>query len=423
MDPSAPTASWPTIVLWGIVTFSLLVVVHEGGHFFAARMFGVRVHEFMIGLPGPAIRIRVGDTVYGVTMIPFGGYVRIAGMEPGPEDALLAPALKYAAMQGRIDAVELSHELGIDVARARSMLGMLSDWGSIRPAEDDDSSWIVVPKADEDTDAVALLDHERSLTYRGKRTWQRITMLSMGVVVNLALAVLVFTVVLSVFGVQQPSTIVDPMEDSAAEAAGLEAGDRIVAVDGATVDEWPDVLASISDAEVGSELVLTVERNGEELDLEATMGELDGSAYLGVATRFENVRMSVPDALMQSVQWTGLVFVAIGSLFNPATFSETVQDVRGVVGISVEAASAAQRGALDYAWLVALLSLSLGVLNILPIPPLDGGKIALEVVEKLRGRPLRREFVLGISAAGAIMIFGLIGYLLYLDVVRYVVNA
>ncbi len=423
MDPSAPTASWPTIVLWGIVTFSLLVVVHEGGHFFAARMFGVRVHEFMIGLPGPAIRIRVGDTVYGVTMIPFGGYVRIAGMEPGPEDALLAPALKYAAMQGRIDAVELSHELGIDVARARSMLGMLSDWGSIRPAQDDDSSWIVVPKADEDTDAVALLDHERSLTYRGKRTWQRITMLSMGVVVNLALAVLVFTVVLSVFGVQQPSTIVDPMEDSAAEAAGLEAGDRIVAVDGATVDGWPDVLASISDAEVGSELVLTVERNGEELDLEATMGELDGSAYLGVATRFENVRMSVPDALMQSVQWTGLVFVAIGSLFNPATFSETVQDVRGVVGISVEAASAAQRGALDYAWLVALLSLSLGVLNILPIPPLDGGKIALEVVEKLRGRPLRREFILGISAAGAIMIFGLIGYLLYLDVIRYVVNA
>ena len=107
MDPSATSASWPTILLWGIVTFSLLVVVHEGGHFFAAKMFGVRVHEFMIGLPGPAVRVRMGDTAYGVTMIPFGGYVRIAGMEPGPEDAMLAPALKYAAMQGRTDAVAL----------------------------------------------------------------------------------------------------------------------------------------------------------------------------------------------------------------------------------------------------------------------------------------------------------------------------
>jgi regulator of sigma E protease len=411
------------IVVWGVVTFSLLVVVHEGGHFLAARLFGVRVHEFMIGLPGPAVRVRVGDTAYGVSMVPFGGYVRIAGMEPGPEDALLGPALKYAAGLGRIDAVQLSNQLGIDVSRARSILTMLSDWGSVRPAEDDDSSWVVVPEADETTDPVALLDRERSLTYRGKKTWQRITMLAMGVVVNLVLALLVFTVVLSGFGVQQPSTIVDPEPASAAEAAGLMEGDRLLYIGDTAVDDWPAVLAAISEYDIGSEIDLTVERAGREVQLTAVMGEEQGQPRLGVATRFETMRMSVPEALAQSVQWIGLVFVAIASLFNPATFSATVQDVRGVVGISVEAASAAQRGALDYAWLIALLSLSLGVLNILPIPPLDGGKIAIEIIEKLRGRPLRRELILGISAAGAIMIFGLIGYLLYLDVLRYVVNA
>jgi regulator of sigma E protease len=423
VDPSVPSASWSTIVLWGILTFSLLVVVHEGGHFFAARVFGVRVHEFMIGLPGPAVRVRVGDTAYGVSMVPFGGYVRIAGMEPGPEDALLGPALKYAASRGRIDAVQLSNQLDIDVSRARSILTMLSDWGSVRPAEDDDSSWVVVPKADETTDAVALLDRERSLTYRGKKTWQRITMLAMGVVVNLVLALLVFTVVLSGFGVQQPSTTVDPEPASAAEAAGLMEGDRLLYIGDTAVEDWPAVLAAIGEYDIGSEVELTVERDGREVQLTAVMGEEQGQPRLGVATRFETMRMSVPEALAQSVQWIGLVFVAIASLLNPATFSATVQDVRGVVGISVEAASAAQRGALDYAWLVALLSLSLGVLNILPIPPLDGGKIAIEIVEKLRGRPLRRELILGISAAGAIMIFGLIGYLLYLDVLRYVVNA
>ena len=71
----------------------ILVVIHEGGHFLAARVFGVKVHEFMIGLPGPAFRFQGKRTTYGVTAIPLGGYVRIAGMEPGPEDPLLGPAL------------------------------------------------------------------------------------------------------------------------------------------------------------------------------------------------------------------------------------------------------------------------------------------------------------------------------------------
>ena len=82
-------------VFWGVLTFSILVVLHEGGHFLTARAFGVHVHEFMIGLPGPAIRFRGKKTDYGITAIPLGGYVRISGMEPGPEEPLLGPALAY----------------------------------------------------------------------------------------------------------------------------------------------------------------------------------------------------------------------------------------------------------------------------------------------------------------------------------------
>ena len=90
--------------------------------------------------------------------------------------------------------------------------------------------------------------------------------------------------------------------------------------------------------------------------------------------------------------------------------------------MSVEAARAAQRGPVDYAWMVALLSLSLGALNIFPIPPLDGGKILLELVEKVRGKPVRREVYLGATALGALLILSLLAYLVYADIIRYVFN-
>jgi len=126
--------------------------------------------------------------------------------------------------------------------------------------------------------------------------------------------------------------------------------------------------------------------------------------------------------LKYSFTLIGLVFKAIGGFFNPQTFKASVSGSSSVVGISVVVARAVQRGPIDYAFLVALLSLSLGVMNILPIPPLDGGKIAVEIIERIVGRPLSRKLSLGLSAAGALLLFTFIGYLMYADVVRYVVN-
>jgi regulator of sigma E protease len=110
--------------------------------------------------------------------------------------------------------------------------------------------------------------------------------------------------------------------------------------------------------------------------------------------------------------------VAIAGFFNPATFQVSVDQSASVIGASVIAANAAREGALSYAGLVAALSLSLGAINILPIPPLDGGKIAVELFEKLRGRPLSRRVSLSLSVIGALMLFSLIGYLMYADIAR-----
>ena len=413
-------------ILWGVLTFSILVVLHEGGHFLAARAFGVKVHEFMIGLPGPAIRLRSRKTgtAFGITMVPLGGYVRIAGMEPGPEDELLGPALKSATRAGRTDANRLAGEIGVDVERASRLLATLADWGALQPASDDDVSYVSVLEADVNTDVSELLDRARSVTYRALSRPKRIAVLSMGVVTNLLTAILVFTTVLSVWGYYTQSlAISDVTPDSGAEAAGLLPGDRIIAIDGEELTDWLSLTETVDRTEPGDRVPLVYERDETLRRTTVTIGESDeGAPVLGVVSGIEQVNPSFPEAAVESVRLTGMVFAAIGGFFSPETFEESVEGARGIVGISVEVAEAARSGPLNYAWIVALLSLSLGVMNILPIPPLDGGKIALELVEAAAGRPLGRRFSLGLSLTGAMLLFSLIGYLMYADVVRYFVE-
>jgi len=134
------------------------------------------------------------------------------------------------------------------------------------------------------------------------------------------------------------------------------------------------------------------------------------------------VRETIPNALKDSFTWIGLVFKAISGFFRPSTFQTTVNSASSIVGASVEVSRAAEAGLQYYLLIVALLSLSLGVINVVPIPPLDGGKIAVELIERGLGRPLPRNVYLGLSAAGALTLFALIGYLMYADILKYVVR-
>ncbi|MBS3957165.1 MAG: site-2 protease family protein [Clostridiales bacterium] len=414
-----------TTILWGVLTFSILVILHEGGHYIAARAFRVKVHEFMVGLPGPAIRINTkSGTAFGVTAIPLGGYVRIAGMEPGPEDPLLARALQAAAVEGRIDASRLAGAIGVDTNRASSLLVTLADWGVLTPADDDDISYVSTISATYDDDPALLLDAARSVTYRALSTWKRLVVLSAGVLVNLVAAILVFTVVLSVWGYYTQSlTLYDVSEGSGAQAAGLQAGDTIVAIDDEPIDDWMELITVVGAAKPGETLRLDYRREGDIGETGVVLGQTpEGRPQLGIVADVEHITLSVPDAFVEGVKMTGLVFQAIGRFFNPATFAEAAEGARSVVGITVEVAEAARTGPLNYAWIVALLSLSLGVMNILPIPPLDGGRILIEVIERITGRPLGRRLAVGVSITGALLLFSLIGVLMYADVMRYFVT-
>ena len=410
-------------IFWFIVTFSILVVMHEGGHFLVARAFGVHVHEFMIGLPGPAIRIHGRKTDYGVTAVPLGGYVRISGMEPGPEDERLGSVLAYVTRRQRATTDEVARDLGLELDDADALLATLVDWAAIKRDADDEYTFDGLQPATLAEDQTALLNLARSGTYRGLSAFKRILVLSAGVVVNLISALLVFVLVLTLYGIPTETLKIDVLSaGGGASAAGLRVGDTIRSVDGRAIPDWESLAAAIVKRHPGDRVSVVVLRDGAPRTYVVTLGSSEKRTVLGVQGTVENVRQSVPSAFSQSFGFIGAVFRAIAGFFNPATFQTSVKGSTGVIGIAQMAGEQARRGPIDYAFFIALLSLSLGAMNILPIPPLDGGKVALELIEAVRRRPLPRNLSIGISLVGTAVLITLIGYLMYTDVMRIVVN-
>lgn len=406
-------------LFWGVITFSLLVVIHEGGHFLAARMFGVKVHEFMIGLPGPALRFRGRKTTYGVTAVLLGGYVRIAGMEPGPEDPRLEHALALVTKEGTVDAAGLAARMELPEEEAAALLMTLEDWGALQ-AEGDAYRSLHAPS--DASDPRVLIDRARSITYRGLSYPKRVTLLVAGVVLNLLTAVIIFTAVLSIWGYSVPSNVVDVTKGTAAQDAGLRSGDKIVAMDDSSISDFEDLVNVVSAHDPGDTVKIRYLRDGDRFSTLATLDEdrSDGTARLGVGARWRQVRPSVGRSLVLSMSYIGMTFKAIAGFFSPATFSESVSNSSSVIGAAVYTAEAARSGPIDYAGVVAILSLSLGSINLFPIPPLDGGKVAIETIERLRRRPLPRKVYLGLSVVGVSLLFALIGYLMYADIARLI---
>ncbi len=364
-------------VFWGLLVLSLLVFIHEGGHYGAARIFGMRVTEFFLGMPSPwrlSHKLERYGTEIGVTPILLGGYTRICGME-GEQDELLARALACVQREGRMSVEELATQLGCDAERAATIMETLCDWAAIRPApvEVPDDSYgiyetqrrdaLLRTEYDRDHDftmegsteagsprdpgmsADDFLAHERDNTYLGKGFWRRIITLMAGPAVNIVFATLLVVVTLSVFG----------MTVETSEGSFL----------------WrPDVVT-------------------------ATRFAFD---YALEVARFA-IRLLMPQHTM-----------------------EVLESSSSVVGISVMASEAAKASPIDLVLLVASVSMSLGFMNLLPIPPLDGGKMLVEVIQLVLRRPLSTKAQLAMSYVGLAFFLFVFVVALRNDIVRFVIG-
>ncbi|MBK5211884.1 MAG: site-2 protease family protein [Coriobacteriia bacterium] len=397
-------------IFWGIVTFSLLVVLHEGGHMLVARAFGVKVHEFFIGLPGPSLSFQAKGTRYGVTAIPLGGYVRISGMEGDTQNLLLEPVLCYLTVERHADLAKLAAHFNAEEDEIISTMNTLEDWSAV-VVDTKGDAWSSAFEQAEAESPDSLMEKAQVHTFLALKTWQRVAVLSSGVVVNIVTALAVFTIVLSGWGYYSDLGHIDPVKGGPAYSAGLKANDKITAIDGKSVVGVSSIAPLLASSyNVGERVNVQVSRSGKIFSEEVELGSnpTTKKPYLGVQSHMTHVKSSVGSSLAKSFGYVGLTFKALAGFFNPRTFKASAAQSSSIVGISVMAAKAAETSALDYIWLIAAISLSLGIMNILPIPPLDGGKIAIELFAGIRKKPVSMKVQTGLSLAGFALLFLLV---------------
>lgn len=369
---------------FGIIAFAAAILfsigLHEFGHFITAKRFGMKVHQFFIGFGPKLWSIRRGETEYGVKAIPLGGFVKIAGMNPFEE----------------------------------------------------------VPP--EDVDRV----------YKAKKPWQRAIVLSAGSFTHFVVGFLILAGVLMVSGSGRPCTDARPtgcstatrviatkQAGSPADQAGLQLGDDVRAIDGTRIDTW-DQAVEVIRANPGETIDVVVARGGTERTLAVTLaakrpgGQAGG--YLGVSPEVRAVKAGPVTAVVRAGQDVGTLakhsLLTFGNLFTPSSISRLFSQVAGneertnadpatLIGVGGQAGALASEGAwASFFSLIALFNIFIGVANMVPLPPLDGGHLAVLVYEKIRGRDVDMRKLIPITATVVGVLGSLFFMLLYLDIVK-----
>jgi regulator of sigma E protease len=383
-------------ILVSIVGLAFLILVHEAGHFSAALAVRMRPRKFYVFFP-PALAKTVRNGIeYGIGSIPLGGYVKIPGMhQPAGAD--------LDAQFGR--AIDEAPWLTGQVARARSEL----DAGRLEEARGElvalrravETANLTEPAQKSALRGIEDADDACSPeAYWRAPAWKRITVIFAGPAANLVLAVVLLAIVY-MLGVPTgvTSRVDEVVAGSPAVEMGLEPGDEIVAVGGRTVAA-DEISQTIRDSE-GAAIAVTVEREGEEVVLgPAAPREIDGAYRLGFVLDAETESYGPLRALGLAAEETWYVTKAIFSSLGRLVTGEGREDVASPVGIVQGSSQALDEGFNVYLRILAFISLSLALLNLLPLLPLDGGHIAMSIAEKIRGRAIPRSVYERISAVG-----------------------
>jgi regulator of sigma E protease len=367
---------------------AFLILIHEAGHFVTALAVKMRPRRFYIFFPPALVKWHRNGIEYGIGSIPLGGYVKIPGMHKpaaGDLDAHLEPARKEApALAEAVAPVEraLTDERYDDARAAmadlHSTVGRadLSE-GALRTAER------------------GLVDVDDALSpeaYWRAPTWKRVAVIFAGPATNYLFAVLALAIVF-MLGVPTGATrmVEEVAPSSPAAAMGLEPGDEVVAVNGKG-GESADLAEAIRDSG-GKQVTVTVERDGSRLELEGSprLDPEDQVYRLGFAFGLAYESYGPLEAFGRAFDATWEVTKAIGSSLGRLVTGEGRDEVASVVGITQVSSESLDVGFRYYLEVLAFISLSLALLNLLPLLPLDGGHIAFSIAERIRGRAIPRE--------------------------------
>ena len=382
----------------GVLGLGFLILIHEAGHFFVARVVGMNPRKFYLGFPPAIAKAKRNGIEYGIGAIPLGGYVKIPGMH--------RPAAGDLDMHfGRAVEERPSLRRPVDALRARldesDYTGALE---AVRVLSQALAEAKLSPAATKAAER-GLGDVEDALApdaYWRARTWKRVAVIFAGPAANLLFAIAIFAALYMalsssyrlgfeprVTNDQLTTTVNRVLPDTPAQEVGLRAGDRIVAINGLRVNA--DSVRPTIEASDGEPLRLTVVRHGEPLQLGPVRPEK--SEQLGPLR-----------SIRESLDYTWYVTKQIGGTVGRLVTGDGRDEISSPVGIVQGSSEALDQGASTYLTLLGLISLSLALLNLLPLLPLDGGHIAFSLVEGIRGKAVTREVYERVSAVGIALV-------------------
>lgn len=350
-----------TSIVAAVIVLGFLILFHELGHFLVAKRAGVGVVKFSIGFGPKIIGRRIGSTEYVLSAIPLGGFVKMVGEDPEEE---------------------------------------------LRP-------------------------EDRRIAFQHQPIWKRMAIVIAGPGANLLFAFIAFSLVFMVYGARLPSEaakVGGTIEDMPAAAVGLKPGDVVTTVNGNPVDKWENLSESIRSSG-GAALTLGVQRDGANFQVQVTplakpekniFGETVGTAYvIGIERGFDQEHVGPVQAIgmgaRQTAWWVETLLVSIAKMFQGKI---PAKDIGGPILI-VQAAGQQARLGLEYLLnFMAVISVNLGVLNLLPIPVLDGGHFLFFAFEAVLRRPLdirHREIA---QQVGLVLLISLMAFAFYNDIAR-----
>ncbi len=344
------------LIIFAVLLFNLIVFVHEFGHFFTAKLFGVKVNEFAIGMGPRILKFKKGDTIYALRAFPIGGFCDMEG-------------------------------------------------------EDE--------KSDSET------------SFGSKAVWKRMIIVSAGAIMNMILGLVMMFIILSQQNNFASTTIGSFVENSVSSSSGLMVGDTIISVDGFSIYSSKDLAFALSTANK-SKLDIEVNRNGEKVNLDsvefATVTTEDGKEHIKLDFSVEPIEKNFWNLIKQSfLETLSTVRMVWSSVIGLVTGKFSLKDMAGPVGAASVIGEAAKEGlkvgileaVTNIISIMMMITVNLGIINLLPLPALDGGRLVFLLVELIFRNPINPKYEGWIHAAGFVLFILLMILITYSDVMKH----